>query len=66
VDVGHQSAVMFVLGKHFNGHELSSLDRKPNPTGKSVSFLCGFGVKVLTMHRGPLTTETFLKTGYGF
>src|SRR6516225_2775885 len=25
VDVGHQSAVMFVLGKHFHGHELSSL-----------------------------------------
>src|SRR6516165_2868868 len=25
VDVSHQSAVMFVLGKHFHGHELSSL-----------------------------------------
>src|SRR6516164_1444531 len=25
VDIGHQSAVMFVLGKHFHGHELSSL-----------------------------------------
>src|SRR5262249_12607070 len=25
VDVGHQSDVMFVLGKHIHGHELSSL-----------------------------------------
>src|SRR6516162_3078518 len=28
VDVGHQSAVMFVPGKHFHGHELSSLPEK--------------------------------------